>query len=143
MTTASTPVVNTNPVVSFFSGLVSDIKSFFGSAIGLEVTEFVASAAGCASGLAVIEEVNPSDKSGTATDIFTLCSAALSLLSGTIRFAYFARSASARSASAASPALARLVRSSRSSAVTEFLIAVSTSWSVSLSGSRPWNLASL
>ncbi len=83
MTTASTPVVNTNPVVSFFSGLVSDIKSFFGSAIGLEVTEFVASAAGCASGLAVIEEVNPSDKSGTATDIFTLCSAALSLLSGT------------------------------------------------------------
>ena len=79
----STATTSTNPVAGFFGGLVSDIKSFFGSTVGLEVTEFLATAAGIGSSLAVIEEVNPTNKTGTANDVYTLASAALSLLSGT------------------------------------------------------------
>lgn len=81
MSTTTTPSIN--PVAGFFEGLVSDIKSFFGSTVGLEVTEFLATAAGIGSSLAVIEEVNPSNKTGTANDVYTLASAALTLLSGT------------------------------------------------------------
>jgi hypothetical protein len=68
---------------NFFSTLVEDIKTFFGSSVGLTITEFTASGAGIASALAIIEEANPSDKTGTANDVYLLASASYSLLSGT------------------------------------------------------------
>ncbi len=80
MTTSST---NTNPVVRFFSNdIVNPLKSFFGSEVGETVTEFIATGAGIASSLALIEELQPTNKQGVAQDIFALSSVAYSLLSG-------------------------------------------------------------
>ena len=50
----------------------------------LELTQFGVTAAGTAVSIAVVELVDPSNKSGTANDILTIDAALLTLLNGTI-----------------------------------------------------------
>jgi hypothetical protein len=67
---------------NFFQNALADIEGWFSSGPGLEVSEFVATAAGTGSAVALIEKLNPTNKAGTANDIFTVANALYTLLSG-------------------------------------------------------------
>jgi hypothetical protein len=67
---------------NIFQSALADIEGWFSSGPGLEVSEFLATAAGTGSAVALIEKLNPSNKTETANDIFTVANALYTLLSG-------------------------------------------------------------